>query len=252
MSEHNKIPGKLLARLTRYGRVYLLDTVKSTNSYAFSLAGKHETAIVIAQNQTHGRGRFRRHWFTDSGSLTFSVLTFPETEEAVPLAQMTQVVGLAVCRAIEDILGLEPLIRWPNDIIVGGKKVAGILCEQHKDAVVLGIGMNVNQSEFPESLPDAGSLFLASGKTWEKLELADRILERISGFQEQMQAGETTELLTAIKDRSAILHRRVEIRTLFRRHIGTVVDIDAEGRIVLRTTSGRLAIINSGQARRLR
>ncbi len=255
LSSAEQIPGELLARLTRFGRVYLLDTVTSTNDYAFTLADKREPAVVIARHQTRGRGRFRRPWYADSDSLTFSVLLFQqlaETEEPVPVAQVTQLTGLALCRAIEDITGLEPLIRWPNDIMLNNRKIAGILCEQRKDAVAVGIGLNVNQTEFPEDLPEAGSLCLAGGRILEKLELLEKILGHLFTFLRQAREGEQTQLLAAIKNRSAVLHRRVEIRTLFRRHIGTVVDLDAEGRIVLRTTSGRLAIINSGQARRLR
>jgi BirA family biotin operon repressor/biotin-[acetyl-CoA-carboxylase] ligase len=247
------IPGELLARLARFGRIYVLDSIPSTNTYALDLAEKEEPAVVIAQNQTHGRGRFRRHWFSNTDSLTFSLLLFrsPEDPPSKP-PQLTQLAGLAVCRAIEDVTGLEPLIRWPNDVVCSGKKLAGMLCEQRGNAIVVGMGVNVNQPEFPEELPEAGSLRMLSGRPWERLEILERTLEHFTHGLAAIQEERWPELLLQIKNRSGVLHRRVEVRTLFRRHIGTVVDIDPEGRIVLRTSNGRLVIVSSGQARTLR
>jgi BirA family biotin operon repressor/biotin-[acetyl-CoA-carboxylase] ligase len=249
----SNIPGELLARLARFGRIYVLDSIPSTNTYALDLAEKEEPAVVIAQNQTHGRGRFRRHWFSNTDSLTFSLLLFrsPEDPPSKP-PQLTQLAGLAVCRAIEDVTGLEPLIRWPNDVVCSGKKLAGMLCEQRGNAIVVGMGVNVNQPEFPEELPEAGSLRMLSGRPWERLEILERTLEHFTHGLAAIQEERWPELLLQIKNRSGVLHRRVEVRTLFRRHIGTVVDIDPEGRIVLRTSNGRLVIVSSGQARTLR
>jgi len=251
MSDARQISGELLARLARFGRVYLLDTVTSTNDYAFSVAERHEPAVVLAQNQTRPRGRFRRHWHADENSLCFSLLLFLGDPEDPQLPQLTQFVGLAVCHAVEQVTGLRAKIRWPNDIIVEDHKVCGILCEQRKEAIVLGIGLNVNQPGFPEELelPEAGSLRMAANREFERLELLDAILTWFFRILDRARNEEVPQLLSEIKARSSILHRRVEIRTLLRRHIGTVVDIDVEGRVVLRTTSGRLTVISAGQAR---
>jgi len=252
LSPADRFPGEVLARLARFGRVHVMDELPSTNDYAFGLAATREPAVVIARRQARGRGRFGRSWFSDPDSLTFSVLLFfsPE-EQAALVARLTQLAGLAVCRAVEDVTGLAPLIRWPNDIVHKDRKLCGILCEQRREAVVTGIGLNVNQPAFPEDLPEAGSLRIATGRSWEPLALAESILGHLFACIDRLRAGADAQLLGEVKDRSATLHRRVEVRTLFRRHIGTVVDLDAEGRIVLRAPDGRLTVINAGQVRGL-
>jgi BirA family biotin operon repressor/biotin-[acetyl-CoA-carboxylase] ligase len=208
----------------------------------------------VARHQTKGRGRFRRHWHADADSLTFSYLLFFDPEETELLAWLTQLVGLSVCLAIEDITDLEPQIRWPNDVLLDDRKVCGILCRQRKDAVVIGVGLNVNQTEFAEelNLPEAGSLRVASGRTWDKLELLEKIMEHLLSTLELARQGITDGLLEAVKKHSSVLHRRVEIKTLLRTHIGTVVSIDTKGNIVLRTTRDRIMVIGFGQIRRLR
>jgi BirA family biotin operon repressor/biotin-[acetyl-CoA-carboxylase] ligase len=234
--------------------VYLLDAVTSTNDHAFSLADRHEPAIVLAERQTAGRGRFRRHWHSDSDSLTFSLLLFFDDPEDPALRQLTQLVALSVCRAIDSRTGLKAAIRWPNDIMLGEGKVCGILCEMRKDAVAVGCGLNVNQAGFAEELelPEAISLRMAAGRKFEQLELLDALLTEFHRVIEEARTDRLPALLAEIRSRSAILHRRAEIRTLFRRHIGTVVDIDSEGRAVLRNDSGRLVVVNSGQVRSVR
>ncbi|HDQ98695.1 MAG TPA: biotin--[acetyl-CoA-carboxylase] ligase [candidate division WOR-3 bacterium] len=250
-----QIPGELLARLARFGRVHLREQVDSTNEYAFSLAARREPAVVLARRQTAGRGRFRRRWFSDDGSLTFSLLLFVGADDpALPIGQLTLLTGLAVSQGIQDVTGARATIRWPNDLMLNERKICGILCKQRRDALVVGIGLNVNQSAFPEiaDLGEAGSIAQATGREWEKLELLDAILRRFFAILERARNDELPALLDEFKTRSAVLHRRVEARTMFRRHIGTVVDIDSEGRLVIRRSDGGIVAVNSGQVRRLR
>lgn len=248
------INGELINRLARFGRVYLLDTVGSTNDYAFSLAGHKEPAVVVARRQTRGRGRFRRRWFADEQSLIFSVLFFPKPGFPIP-ASLTQVAGLALCKAIESSAKTnEPpaLLRWPNDVVIQGKKVAGILCEQRSDAMVVGIGVNVNQQRLPDNLPDAGSLSGIYGFNFDKMVILDYFLGEFFSALEKIEKGNSGSVWEEIKRRSAIMLHRVEVRTLLRRQVGTVIDIDEAGRIVLRTDTGRLVVLSAGQVRQLR
>ncbi|MEO0005507.1 MAG: biotin--[acetyl-CoA-carboxylase] ligase [candidate division WOR-3 bacterium] len=254
MAKEDSIQGELLNRLAHYGRVYLLEKVKSTNDYAFTLAEQKEPAIVVAHRQTKGRGRFRRRWFADENSLIFSVLFFPKPG-FTGAGLITHIAGLALCRAIEQAAGVKepmPLLRWPNDVIIRDKKVAGVLSEQRRDAVVVGIGVNVNQTGMPENLPDAGSLYLAYGKGFDRFVLLDLFLPEFFQMVNEVYKGNVKEIWEEIKKRSSILHQRVEIRTLLRKYIGTVIDIDDEGKVVLRTDAGRLVVFNAGQVRRLR
>jgi BirA family transcriptional regulator, biotin operon repressor / biotin---[acetyl-CoA-carboxylase] ligase len=246
-----EVAGETLARLASYGSVHLLDEVGSTNDHALSLAGKRTTAIVVARRQTKGRGRFRREWFSDEGSLTASLLLFTDRPDFSRPSFLIHLAGLALARAVEQTAGLPTQIRWPNDLIIGDKKLAGILCEGRRRAVAVGIGLNVNQEQFPEELPDAVSLSMATGKRWDKFYLLENFLREMFSNIEQTGKGESAQVVAEIKRRSSIMHRRVEVRTLLRRHVGTVIDLDAEGRIVLRTDSGRLVVLSAGDARRV-
>ncbi|MCX6841481.1 MAG: biotin--[acetyl-CoA-carboxylase] ligase [candidate division WOR-3 bacterium] len=247
-----EVAGEQLAGLARYGSVHLLDEVGSTNDYALGLAAKRSTAIVTARRQTKGRGRFKKHWFSDDGSLTASLLLFTDGPDFPHPSFLTHLAGLALSRAVEEVAGLATQIRWPNDIIYKDKKLAGILCEGRRHAVAVGVGLNVNQESFPEDLPDAESLRVATGRTWDKLVLLESFLHGMFAGIERAGKGETAQVIADIKNHSAVMHRRVEVRTLLRKHVGTVIDLDTEGRVVLRTDSGRLVVLGAGEVRRLR
>ncbi len=244
-----ELPGPVLARLARFGRVHLLDTVTSTNDYALSLAGRHEPAVVIARRQTRGRGRLRRPWYSDDDSLTFSLLIFPT--ETAQIEAVTSIIGLALARALSATTGIEARIRWPNDITVKDRKLCGVLCERRRDAIAVGVGLNVNQTEFPPELPEAVSLRQLTGRTYNPFELLEPVVDGFFALLSTVTTNGTDELVKELKERSAVLHRRVEVTTMLRRHVGTVVDLDREGRIVLRTDSGRIVVLAAGQVRRL-
>ena len=247
-----EVSGDRLAGLARYGSVHLLDEVESTNDYALGLAGKRATAIVIARSQTRGRGRFRRQWFSDDDSLTASLLLFTNAPNFPHPSLLTHLAGLALARAVEQTAGLPIQIRWPNDVTIGDKKLAGILCEGRRNAVAVGIGLNLNQESLPENLPDAVSLRVATGKPWDKFYLLDNFLREMFESIDRAGKGESAQVLADIKQRSVLMLRRVEVQTLLRKHVGTVIDLDAEGRIVLRTDSGRLVVLGAGDARKVR
>jgi BirA family biotin operon repressor/biotin-[acetyl-CoA-carboxylase] ligase len=246
-----EVSGERLAGLARYGSVHLLDEVGSTNDYALSLASKHTTAIVLARRQIRGRGRFRRQWYSDDASLTASLLLLTDAPGFPHPSFLVHLAGLALSRAVDGIVGLPTQIRWPNDIIIEDRKLAGILCEGRGRAVAVGIGLNLNQESLPEDLPDAVSLRMATGKEWDKFYLLENFLQEMFAGIERTGKGESAQVLADIKQRSATMHRRVEVRTLLRKHVGTVIDLDAEGRIVLRTDSGRLVVLGAGDVRRL-
>ena len=118
--------------------------------------------------------------------------------------------------------------------------------------MAVGIGMNLNQESLPEDLPDAASLRMATGKQWDKFYLLENFLREMFAGIERTGKGDNAQVLADIKQRSTLMHRRIEVQTLLRKHVGTVIDLDGEGRIVLRTDSGRLVVIGAGDARRVR
>jgi len=247
-----EVPGERLAELTRYGSIHLLDEVESTNGCALGLAAGHVPAIVMARRQTKGRGRFRRPWFSDESSLTASLLLFTDSPGFPPPFFLTHLAGLALCNTVMETTGLPVQIRWPNDVIYDDKKLAGILCEGRAHAVAVGVGLNVNQESFPEDLPEAGSLRMATDRYWDKFVLLEGFVREMFAGIERASKGESSQILAEIKCRSAIMHTRVEVSTLLRKHAGTATDIDDKGRLVLRNDSGRLIAFDAGDVRKLR
>jgi len=138
-----------------------------------------EGAVALTEEQTEGRGRLGRAWISPPGvSLLFSVLLEPPVETA-RLPELTVVAGAAVHEAIAEVTGLAPEIKLPNDILIGGRKTAGVLAEAREGRVVLGIGVNVNlaESDLPET--SATSLLVESGAEVDRAELLVEILDRL-------------------------------------------------------------------------
>jgi BirA family biotin operon repressor/biotin-[acetyl-CoA-carboxylase] ligase len=164
----------------RFGRDYRYEP--RTASTQRLLEDAAEGAVAVAEEQTEGRGRLGRSWEARPGtSLLLSVLLEPPVA-AARLPELTLVAGEAVAEAIAAITDLEPTIKHPNDVLVDGGKVAGILAEAREGRVVLGIGINVNASEdeLPaETATPAGSLALAAGRAISRVELLVELLLRL-------------------------------------------------------------------------
>jgi len=141
-----------------------------------------EGAVALTEEQTEGRGRLGRSWLSPPGvSLLFSLLLEPPVETA-QLPQLTLVAGQAVSDAIGNVTGLAPEIKLPNDVLIGGRKTAGILAEARDRRVVLGIGVNVNvpAEELPQQIdPPATSLMLEAGREIDRVELLVELLDRL-------------------------------------------------------------------------
>ena len=169
--------------------IYRFDKLDSTNSHLLKLGdeGFPEGTVVIADEQTMGRGRFGRRWETEPlSSLLFSLLLRPKFLQPDEIFILTFAASVAVAEAIEDSVDIKPELKWPNDVLVEGKKVCGILLESSFGSrglshVVLGIGLNVNQAKFsPEIACKATSLFLSTGKKHDREEVFLSILKKFS------------------------------------------------------------------------
>src|SRR2546427_2293671 len=164
-----QLPTRLLGK-----PLHFFAAIDSTNTYAAGLAraGAPEGTVVIADSQSGGKGRLGRSWVSPPGVNLYlsAVLRPPVPAATVP--QLNLLAAVAVADTVVQACGLTPAIKWPNDVLVGGKKVCGILAEMQTEAgalraVVLGVGVNLNAplSAFPEELRDkASSLFLAGGR----------------------------------------------------------------------------------------
>ena len=162
----------------RFGQVYRYAEVASSTQRM--LAGDDgEGAVAVAEEQTEGRGRLGRSWEAPAGtSVLVSILLIPAVE-AARLPELSLVAGSAVAQAIVEETGIEPTMKFPNDVLVGGRKVAGILAESSEGRVVLGIGVNANQTR--EQLPvdaqtEPTSLRLELGESVNRVQLLAAIL----------------------------------------------------------------------------
>jgi BirA family biotin operon repressor/biotin-[acetyl-CoA-carboxylase] ligase len=175
-------PEAMVPRLRgRFGQPY--EHVGSTPSTQLLLApDAPEGALVVAEEQTAGRGRLGRSWFAPAGtSLLCSLQLRPDTPPK-RLPELTGVAARACADAIAALTGLEPALKFPNDVLVGGRKVAGILAEARDGRVVLGVGINVNlpADELPEDVDrPATSLLVETGRELDRAELLAELLEQL-------------------------------------------------------------------------
>ena len=242
-------------------RIHHYFRIGSTNVTAMQAAaqGEPEGAVFVAEQQTAGRGRGGHTWDSaQSVGIYCSVVLRPPISpvDALVLSLMT---GIAAAEAVEQTTGLQPDLRWPNDLLLGGKKFCGILTEMnaeptHVRYVVLGIGINVNHESFTGELqPIATSLRMETGRAWSRVELTAALLKSLDNAYHRLIAGGPDA-------RSAIL-RNFEARSSFARsryvrvgeeeaYEGVTEGLDSRGFLLVRTDKG-LRTVFSGDVRAL-
>ena len=246
-----------LGRTRIIGRdIRVFEETTSTNDLIARLAGDgmKEGAVVFAEAQSRGRGRLGRRWISPARKgLWFSILLRPDLAPQAA-TQLTVAAATALARAIALQTGLVPEIKWPNDILIGGKKVAGILTEltaelDHVKEVVLGIGVEVNldAGEMPRELrKTATSLKIESGQAVDRAELAVAILRELDEDYERIRRGQFELVAAEWQQRCGTLGREVCIRIGDRVIRGRAEALDGEGALLLRTQHGHLERIIGG------
>lgn len=245
---------RALRRGRRFGAdIRHFDRLESTNTTARDLArgGVAEGVVVIAEAQSRGRGRLGRSWVSPPyRNLYLSLVLRPDMEPAAA-PQLALVAGLATARAIAS-LGVDAQVKWPNDVLIAGRKVAGILTEMESDgdnlsAVILGIGVNVNLGldELPAELRDkAGSVAAALGREVPRHELADRLLSDLEQDYDRFVMHGFGALRDEWNRRSCLNGRRVAVDDCGRRVSGEVVGLGEDGSLELRGAGGeRLHVV---------
>ena len=236
--------------------IYFYAETDSTNNRIRQLAveGATEGTLAVAEVQTMGRGRRGKQWSSPIGSgAWFSLLLRPDIPPA-EASVLTLLGGLAVCRALEDISGMQPVIKWPNDILLNGKKLVGILTEMDCEMsqvhfVVLGIGINVNTKAFPPELEEvATSLFLESGKTFSRKLVVQKTMERLEEYYDIfLAAGGFAPLLDEYRRRCVTLGREVTVLEE-KSFLATALDVTPEGELLVRRSdTGEEMVIYSGE-----
>lgn len=224
----------------REGLVHHFSEVESTMEIAREMArtGCPAMTAVVADRQTGGRGRLRRPWVSEAGGLYFTVVTRPEVgPQQSGRANLAASVVLA--QVLSDQYGIAARVKWPNDILAAGGKLAGLLSEMDAEAdrvsfVNIGIGVNVNNVP-PPVASGAVSIRQMLGEAVSRTELLAGFLDR---FQARMAAGLGAELIGEWKAVNATLGRQVKVVTTRQQVEGTAVDVDENGALIVETPAG--------------
>jgi len=236
-------------------RIYHFFKTDSTNRVAFELghSGEPEGAIVLAEEQTAGRGRAGHEWHSERTAGIYVTLLLRPRLAPVQAPLLTMTAGLSVHTAVEAVTGLVVDLKWPNDLMVRGKKAGGILTEMHADPgairfVVVGIGLNVNQERFPGELANvATSLRQETGKTQSRMELLVRLLREFESDYNRFVREGVASVVKRFEVLSSYAHgKRVRITNGTESFLGTTAGLGPEGLLQVERDDGRVVTVIAG------
>jgi len=231
-------------------KVIAFPSLSSTNDIAKRQAkkGAREGTVVLAEEQTAGRGRLKRAWLSPQGSIALSIILHPTPAQ---LPSLIMVASLAVVHCIEKVSGLEAQIKWPNDVLINDKKVCGILIESDVrgsavDYAVIGIGINVNlkPADFPEIAATATSLSQELGKELSRREVIRCLLVEAEKLHLTLPEGDT--VFREWRDRLVTLGKEVELISGKTSYQGVAESVASDGSLFLRQPDGSLIKIVAG------
>ena len=230
--------------------VYAFRAIGSTMETAHQLAaeGASEGTLVWAERQEQGRGRWGRTWESPPGGLYLSLITRP-ARPAAETPQLSLVTGLAITEAIQQMTTLFAAIRWPNDLLLGGKKVCGILLEARNGAAVIGIGLNVATN--PRELPETATSLRAAGAACDAYQLPGALCARFEQWYDAWTHQGFAPVREALRPWMG-LGQLVQIATPLEQLQGQAMDVDESGRLVVRLDSGIQRRFEAGEVTRLR
>jgi len=235
--------------------IYYFDNIDSTNTKAKELAeeGHPSGTLVVADRQTAGKGRRGRSWESPSGIGIFMTLMLKPAINPNNASMLTLVAAMATTRAIRRVTGVPAMIKWPNDIVMNGKKVCGILTEMsaqfdYINHIVIGIGINVHNEEFPEEIAQtASSLYLESGQHIHRASLIEAFLEEFEDVYAEYLKTEDMEGLQKEYD-TMLVNRGRQVRVLDPKEPfeGKAMGITKKGELIVDTWESR-KLVSSGE-----
>lgn len=248
--ERPKIENDIIDSNTKIigNKIHTFDIVDSTNEEAKKLADKgvKEGTVIIAKMQKAGKGRLNRDWVSPKGGLWFSIVLRPDigSEDST---KITMLAGIAVVESIR-YYGIDASIKWPNDVLINGKKVCGILTEMRShnkdvDYIVLGLGINVNfdLEELPEQIrSSATSLRYEVGRDVQIQGLLQQIITEVDYYYDILKSGESDKIVENWKKLCDTLGRNVKIKSLNETIEGVAFDIDDMGALSVKAGDGKI------------
>lgn len=235
--------------------IIYFDSIESTNTYAKQeIKNLANGTIVISEEQLEGKGRRGRGWNSPKGTgLWLSLVLKPEIPPREGI-KMTQVAAAAVCKSIRKITGLDALIKWPNDIVVNGRKVCGILTEMAGELnqvsyIIIGIGINVNMDSFPGEIEKkATSLYIEGRRKFDRRKLLVHILEEFEIlYDSYMENLDLKESLYIVRKYSALLGKSIRLVQARQEELVKAIDINEEGLLLVELEDGRKKLVSSGE-----
>ncbi len=242
-------------------KVISVETCASTNDIAKDLAreGAASGTLVLAERQSAGRGRVGRVWHSPPGAGIYASLIVRPDDPAPSAAVLQFTTGVAVAHAAMKKTGKPARLRWPNDLLFGGRKAAGLLVESIDTGVsptlIIGIGLNVNQIEedFPEEIRGiATSLRLVGGRPLDRIEVLATLLATLEEWYDRMARGDLAALAAAWRPLSSLMDQEVVLELAATRSRGTVADLDPVRGILLRVESGEESWVPAEHVRFIR
>jgi len=241
---------------TLFGKhIYHFFKMDSTNRVAFELghAGEPEGAIVLAEEQSAGRGRAGRTWHSERATGIYITLLLRPRLAPVQAPLLTMMAGLSAHTAVEAVTGLAVDLKWPNDLMIRGKKAGGILTEMHAEPglvrfVVVGIGLNVNQERFPGELAGlATSLRQETGKTQSRMELLVRLLREFENDYNRFLREGISSVIQRFEVVSSYAHgKKVRVSNGTESYVGTTAGLGPEGLLQVEREDGRVVTVIAG------
>lgn len=245
---------KILSQITTkvIGRnIIAFETIDSSNTYAKTLSDvdAKNGMLIITEKQTVGRGRFNRKWKSQKEkNLTFSIILKPESE-VIKIGLLPLLTASAVARAIEVVTNLDVECKWPNDILINGKKTCGILIEStstHKiNRIIVGIGLNVNQELFPYEIRfTATSLKNETGKTIDRIILLVEILKQFEEMYFRFTGNDNQKFLTDWENRCKIFGKEISVSYFEKQVRGKALRIDSDGSLILDSEGNEIKLFS--------
>jgi BirA family transcriptional regulator, biotin operon repressor / biotin---[acetyl-CoA-carboxylase] ligase len=235
--------------------IYHFFKTDSTNRVAFELghAGQPEGTVVLAEEQSAGRGRAGRTWHSERAAGIYVTLLLRPKLAPVQAPLLTMMAGLSAHAAVEAVTGLAVDLKWPNDLIIRGKKAGGILTEMHAEPgmvrfVVVGIGLNVNQERFPGELAGlATSLRQETGKTQSRMELLVRLLREFESDYNRFLRDGIAGVIQRFEVVSSYAHgKKVRVTNGTESYMGTTAGLGPEGLLQVEREDGRVVTVIAG------
>lgn len=223
--------------------------INSTNKKAKELARKGlSEIIIIANEQTKGKGRFNRKWFSSKGGIYLSILLKQKNIEKIKY--LTLIAAISVVKAIEKIAKIKTKIKWPNDVHINKKKLCGILTESFlgkTSYVIVGIGININQEKFPKEIKNiATSLRIHLKREIDKEKILWQFLKEFIFLYNKYKNKKYIEILNLFKKNCDTIGKNVKVVTLKKEFYGKAVDVDEDCNLILRLKDNKIKKIIEG------